>query len=188
MIQEMYRVRSSVGETDGFEVKVGQLSSFIFNIVMDVTTRNVRETVSWSILYADDIALLDACGNMDEEVKHRVQAGWNNWRSASRVLCDKKVPLRLKGKFHRVVIRPTMPYGTETVNMKETEEKRMDVTEMRMLRWMCRVQREDRIRNEYIRESTMVVEISKKIQDGRLRRYGHLLRGRKTMLEDIQWR
>ena len=32
------------------------------------------------------------------------------------------------------------------------------------------------IRNEYIRGSTKVTEISKKIQEGRLRWYGHLLR------------
>ena len=49
MIQEMYRtvytrVRSSVGETEVFEVKVGlhegsALSPFIFNIVMDIITQ-----------------------------------------------------------------------------------------------------------------------------------------------------
>ena len=224
LIQVMYRnvitrVRSSVGETDGFEVGVGlhqgsALSPFIFNIVMDVITTGVREAVPWSILYADDIVLcaeskedlevnlerwrtvleergmrisrskteymctcidgndigsirldgveikkvnkfkylgsiVDASGDMEEEVKHRIQAGWNNWRSASGVLCDKKVPLRLKGKFHKTVIRPAMLYGTETTSMKKTEEKRMDVAEMRMLRWMSGVTREDEIRNEY---------------------------------------
>ena len=53
-------MRSSVGETEGFEVKVGlhqgsALSPFIFNIVMDVITQDLRETVPWCILYADDI-------------------------------------------------------------------------------------------------------------------------------------
>ena len=57
MIQEIYsnvhtKVRSSVGETEGFEVKVGlhqgsALSPFIFNIVMDVITQDLRETGSW---------------------------------------------------------------------------------------------------------------------------------------------
>ena len=54
--------------------------------------------------------------------------------------------------------------------------KKMDVAEMRMLRWMSGVTREDRIRNEYIKGSTKVVEISKKVQEGRLRWYGYLLR------------
>ena len=68
----------------------------------------------------------------------------------------------------------------------------MDVAEMRMLRWMSGVTREDRIRNEYIRGSNKVVEISKKVQEGRLRWYGHLLRreddhvGRSTMEMEVQ--
>ncbi|XP_069996779.1 uncharacterized protein [Penaeus vannamei] len=140
MIQEMYRVRSSVGETDGFEVKVGQLSSFIFNIVMDVTTRNRREDLHinlerWrtameergmrisrskteymctsidersintdgeelkrvqKVTYLGSI--VDACGNMDEEVKHRVQAGWNNWRSASEGPLGQESTSKTEGK------------------------------------------------------------------------------------------
>ena len=52
----------------------------------------------------------------------------------------------------------------------------MYVAEMRMLRWMSGVPREDRSRNEYIRRSTKMIEISKKVQEGRLRWYGHLLR------------
>ncbi|XP_068225024.1 uncharacterized protein, partial [Palaemon carinicauda] len=62
-----------------------------------------------------------------------------------------------------------MIYGTETASMRKTEEKRIDMAEMRMLRWMSGVTREDRIRNNYIRGSTKVVEISKKVQEGRLR-------------------
>nr|XP_027224813.1 uncharacterized protein LOC113817013 [Penaeus vannamei] len=54
-----------------------------------------------------------------------------------------------------------MAYGIETASMQKTEEKKMEVTEMRMLRWMFEVTREDRIRNEFMRRSTKVVEISK---------------------------
>ena len=267
LIQEMYkkgctRVRSSVGTTEGFEVKVGlhqgsALSPFLFNIVMDVITNDVREAGPWCILYADDIVLcaetkeeleakleswrtaledkgmkisrskteylctaveeegsirLDGLeikrvdkfkylgsvvedgGDMEKEVKHRIQAGWNNWRAASGVLCDRKVPLKLKGKFHKTVVRPAMLYGMETTSLKKTEEKKMDVAEMRMLRWMCGVTREDRIRNDYIRGSTNVVKVSKKAQKGRLRWYGHILRreedhvGRQTLNMEIQGR
>jgi len=35
------------------------------------------------------------------------------WRRASGVLCDKKVPLKLKGKFYRTAVRPALLYGTK---------------------------------------------------------------------------
>ncbi|KAM1390024.1 hypothetical protein ACFX2I_017917 [Malus domestica] len=34
-------------------------------------------------------------------------------KSASGVLCDRRRPLKLKGKFYRTTIRPAMLYGTE---------------------------------------------------------------------------
>ena len=71
------------------------------------------------------------------------------------------------------VVRPAMAYGLEALPLKTSEEKKMDVAEMRMLRWMVGVTRRDRIRNEYIRGAVKVNEISKKIQESRLRWYGH---------------
>ncbi|RXH84144.1 hypothetical protein DVH24_027043 [Malus domestica] len=42
-----------------------------------------------------------------------VYAGWMKWKSASSVLCDRRMPLKLKGKFYRMPIRPAMLYGAE---------------------------------------------------------------------------
>ena len=47
---------------------------------------------------------------------------------------------------------------------------------MKMLRWMCGVIRLDKIRNEKIRGSTTVGEISKKVQERRMRWYRHVMR------------
>jgi hypothetical protein len=52
-------------------------------------------------------------GDIDEDVRHRISAGWLKWRQASGILYDKKVPQKLKGKFYRMAIRPTMLYGAE---------------------------------------------------------------------------
>ena len=53
--------------------------------------------------------------------------------------------------------------------------KRIKVTAMRMLRWMCGVTRKDKIRIEHIRGTTRVAQASKKITERRLNWYG--LRG-----------
>jgi len=36
-------------------------------------------------------------GEIEADVSYRIQAGWLKWRSASSVLCVKKVPLKLYG-------------------------------------------------------------------------------------------
>jgi hypothetical protein len=58
-------------------------------------------------------SMLQSEGEIDEYVSHRIRAGWVNWRQASGVLCDKKVPNKLKGKFYRTAIRPVMMYGVK---------------------------------------------------------------------------
>ena len=84
--------------------------------------------------------------------------------------------MRVKGKVYKTVVRPAMMYGAETWAVKKAQEKKLDVTEMRMLRWMSGVTKLDRIRNERIRGTTKVGEISKKVQESRLKWYGHVLR------------
>ena len=268
VIKECYRdvttsVRSTVGKTDDFKVRVGlhqgsALSPLLFNIVFDVITENVREEPPWCLIYADDVVVVaeskveverkleewrnalesrgmkisrtkteyfttDLNGNQDvtvrldgeelkrarnfkylgsvvdntadteKEVNYRIQCGWNNWRKVSGVICDRRVPVRLKGKVHRTVVRPALTYGLEAAPMKKKEERKMDVAEMKMLRWSMGVTRRDRIRNEYIRGTVKVVEVSKKIQESRMRWYGHSKRrggeahvGREAMEMEVE--
>ena len=56
---------------------------------------------------------------------------WSKWRELSGVMCDKKVPTKMK---LQTVIRPTLLYGCETWPMSVKDEKRMATTEMRMVR------------------------------------------------------
>ncbi|XP_021984724.1 uncharacterized protein LOC110880519 [Helianthus annuus] len=58
----------------------------------------------------------------------------------------------------------------------EVQARKMEVAEMRMLRWMCGHTRLDRIRNDVFREMLEVVSISDKIKEGRLRWFGHVKR------------
>ena len=67
LVQDMYgnsvtAVRSAAGVTKGFTVKVGlhqgsALSPFLFAIVMDRLTDEVRQEAPWTMLFADDIVI-----------------------------------------------------------------------------------------------------------------------------------
>nr|XP_016432522.1 PREDICTED: uncharacterized protein LOC107759166 [Nicotiana tabacum] len=58
-------------------------------------------------------SVIQSDGEIDEDVTHCIGAGWMKWRLASGVLYDKNMPLRLKEKFYKVVVGPTMLYGVE---------------------------------------------------------------------------
>ena len=36
----------------------------------------------------------------EREIKRRVQAGWNGWRRVLRVICNRRLPARVKGKVY----------------------------------------------------------------------------------------
>ena len=115
-------------------------------------------------------------GDVSDDVIHRIKAGWIKWRSAIGVLCDRRIPVKLKGKFYRTAIRPAMLYGSECWATKKQNVQKMGVAEMRMLRWMCGKTRKDKVRNEYFREIVGVAPIEDKLRENRLRWFGHVKR------------
>ena len=126
-------------------------------------------------------------GGCEREVKKRVQAGWNGWRRVSGVICDKRLPARVKGKVYSIVVRSAMVYGLETVAVTKKQVEEMEVAEMKLLRFTMGVTRKDKIRNEHIRSTVKVERLAMKMREGSLRWYGHVMRrdqeyvGRKMM-------
>ena len=182
LVQDMYEesetvVRCAVGTTESFKVKVrlhqgSALSPFLFAVVMDRLTDEVRREPPRTMLFTDDIVICEetreeveqrleswryalerrgmkvsrSCyerrmkvsrskteylcinggndktvkmentkmprvkefkylgstvqesGSCEREVKKRVQAGWNGWKRVSGVICDRRLPARVKGK------------------------------------------------------------------------------------------
>jgi hypothetical protein len=82
-------------------------------------------------------SMLQSDGEIDEDISHRIRAGWVKCIHASDILCDEKVPNKLKGKLYRTTIRFAMMYGAECWATKGQHIQKMSVAEMRMLRWIC---------------------------------------------------
>ena len=95
--------------------------------------------------------MVQESGGCEREVKKRVQEGWNGWRRVSGVICDKRLPARVKGKVYSSMVRPAMVYGLETVAATKKQVEEMEVAEMKMLRFAMGVTRKDKIKNEHIR-------------------------------------
>ncbi|XP_074356704.1 uncharacterized protein LOC141696463 [Apium graveolens] len=65
---------------------------------------------------------------------YRIKAGWVTWKATTIILCDKSVPLKLKGKFYRLAVKPTLLYGSECCPLRKVEERRLENAELRILR------------------------------------------------------
>ncbi|KAK3550868.1 hypothetical protein QTP70_007369 [Hemibagrus guttatus] len=85
VVQDMYErsrtvVRCAVGQTEEFNVEVGlhqgsALSPFLFAIVLDQLSEEVRQESPWTIMFADDIVI---CSESREQVEENLE----RWRFA----------------------------------------------------------------------------------------------------------
>ena len=91
----------------------------------------------------------------------------------SGVICDKRVPARVKVKLYMVALQPAVLYGLETVVLTKRQEAEMEVAELKMLRFSLGVTRMDKITNEYIRGTAQVGWFGEKTREARLRWFGH---------------
>ena len=115
-------------------------------------------------------------GSCEREVKKRVQTGWNGWRRVSGVICNRRLPARVKEKVYSSVVRPAMVYELEGLAGTKKQVKEMEVAEMKMLRFAMGVTRKYKIRNKHIRSTVKVERLGMKMREGRLRWYGHVMR------------
>ncbi|KAF3681691.1 putative ubiquinol-cytochrome c reductase complex chaperone CBP3 -like protein [Capsicum annuum] len=144
------RVKTVGGNSEHFPVLVGlhqgsTLSPFLFASVMDVLTQHIQGEMPCEVGFPScskesfkflGSMILDN-GEIDEDITHRIRAGWMKWKLASGVLCYKRVSPKFKDKFYKFTVRSVMLYGTGCWPVKNFHIQKFKVTEMRMLCWMC---------------------------------------------------
>lgn len=115
-------------------------------------------------------------GGSEKEVEKRVQAGWSAWKKITGILCDRRVPAKVKGKLFKTMVRPAMLYGMEAVAVTQRQEATLEVAEMKMLRYSLGKTLLDHVRNEDIRSKVKVGQVRGKLRETRLRWLGHVVR------------
>ena len=110
-------MRCAVGTTETFKVKVGlhqgsTLSPFLFAVIMDRLTDEVRREPPWTMLFVDDIVI---CEETREEVKQRLECwGYALERREMKVSRSKTEYLCINGGNDE-----------ETVKMEDTKVPRI---------------------------------------------------------------
>ena len=150
---------------------------------LSVNGENDKETVKMENIKVPRVkefkylgSTVQESGSCEREVKKRVQARWSGWEKVLGVICDRRLPSRVKGKVYSSVVRPDVVYGLETVAVTKKQVEEMEVAQMKMLRFAMGVTRKDKIRNEYIRGTVKVERLGMKMREGRLRWYEHIMR------------
>src|ERR1700735_4369503 len=114
-------------------------------------------------------SVVNKTGTCDEDVNHRISVGWLKWRQNSGVLCDKRMPPKLKGKIYTTVVRPALTYGSKCWTMYEKYGRALTTAEMKMRRMSLGVTKLDHIRSQHIRGTLHIKEaIVEKIKNERI--------------------
>ncbi len=97
-------------------------------IVLDGQPLNITDSFKYlgSIISSD--------GSIDEGNDQRIKVGWMKWKQLSSVLCDRKVPVKTKGKVYKTAVRPAILYGSECWAPNKKTLTKLHTTEMKMLR------------------------------------------------------
>ena len=78
--------------------------------------------------------MLSQEGGCEYAVLKRIQTGWLKFRELSGLLIGKGMSLKSRGIVYTTCIRPAMLYGSETWPTKIEDIRKMQRSEMRMLR------------------------------------------------------
>ena len=102
--------------------------------------------------------MLSQEGGCEHAILKRIQTDWLKFRELSGLLIGKGMSLRSKGIVYTTCIRPAMLYGSETWSTKVEDIRKIQRSEMRMLRWMAGVSLSERKSNECVRNMLTLVK------------------------------
>ena len=142
---------------------------------LDIELEGKKLTQRDSFVYLGGAVCGD--GKTEREVRRRVQAGANAWKTVEGLMTDRRISKRLKGKVMSTCVTRACLYGTETLALTELQQQRLQVCENNWVRKIARVTRADRRRMVELREETGVQRsLTERLARSSLQWAGHVER------------
>ena len=125
-------------------------------------------------------------GQVDVEVRRRIQAGANAWRNVEGVMVDRKMSRELKGKVLDSCVVPASTYGLETLALSELHQHKLHVCENNWVRRIAGIKRVERRRMKDLRQEVGTKAcIVGKTGKSRMKWAGHMVRMKDNKLPRI---
>jgi len=120
--------------------------------------------------------------SIQEEIKNRLKLGNACYYSMQNLLSSRLLSKKLKIKIYRTIILPVVLYGCETWSLTLREERRLRVSENRVLRRVFGPKRDEvtgewrKVHNEELRDLYSLSNIVRVLKSRRMRWAGHVAR------------
>ncbi len=117
------KIRTQHGNTEAFGIKVGvhqgsALSPFLFITIMDTLPREIRNTIPWELIFADDIALM---ATTEEELQKKVTRWQEALRKGGLKINAQKSEVMICERIDNTEIKVTDQSGSELKQVQKFE-------------------------------------------------------------------
>jgi len=121
--------------------------------------------------------IFDTSRTDDKEIRSRVIQERKCIACLNGMLWSEDIRKERKLNIYSALIKSSLLYGSETWRLTENNKRRVEATEMDVMRRSSRISRKERIRNVTIRQQIGLEEtIIKEIEQNQLTWYGHVQR------------
>ncbi|GJV94485.1 retrovirus-related pol polyprotein LINE-1 [Tanacetum coccineum] len=189
---------------DGVKTRGSTISPHLFAMILDDLSRGIQEDIPWSMIFVDDIVLFsESAEGLNNRLENWRESLEKNGLSVSRekteyLRCDfgngeiahneevdvcvgdkilqPKQSFRYLGSMIHKSERIDEDVSHQCCPITKALANRVEVAELRMLRWTCGRTMLDMIPNVVYRAELEVENIINKMREGRLRWFGHVRR------------
>jgi hypothetical protein len=113
--------------------------------------------------------------SQEKQVEARISSAWKAYWSLKKFF-KSQLPLYHKKRLFDACVLPVFTYGCQTWSMNDDVKEKLSVAQRSMERSMMNVRRKDKVKNEKIRKSTQVKDVSVAVRELKWKWAGHVAR------------